>query len=276
MSKLLEALEEITGEPGDLTSTLQYIAQTAKRFFSADVCVILPINPITNKFIGSLTVSDNLLKRDNLSYQQPRPEGVTQQVLKQGILLVENLEVAPEYQNEFTRTERIRSFAGLALFARNRQQCLGAFYLNFRRQQQFSHSDYELLQTFADRVSFILQETWLLRRYQEVARIGQEINHELATVDVLFEKLRKHIGGILDTSDTLLLAVYQPQTNALDLYSEEQGSFTLRENVPLEGACQYVIETQQLLYIREMGKEVEYLEFKPVLVHTTGIGPGES
>ena len=66
---LLDALEGTTGEPGDLTSTLQHVAYTAKTLFAADACVIFAINPITNYFIGSLTVAGNLLKRDNLSYK---------------------------------------------------------------------------------------------------------------------------------------------------------------------------------------------------------------
>ena len=45
--ELLDALEETTGEPGDLASTLRHIAQTAKTFFAADACVIFAINPIT-------------------------------------------------------------------------------------------------------------------------------------------------------------------------------------------------------------------------------------
>jgi hypothetical protein len=57
-----------------------------------------------------------------------------------------------------------------------------------------------------------------LKRYQEVANIGQEINHELSTVDILFQKLQTHAASVLDTSDTFLLAIYQPQTNNIDVY----------------------------------------------------------
>src|SRR5690348_15524169 len=90
IDELLDALEQITGEPGDLTNVLQHIAQTAKTFFAADACAIFAINPITNQFIGSLTVIGNVLKRDNLS--QPRAEGIALQVLSRGILLVPDLE----------------------------------------------------------------------------------------------------------------------------------------------------------------------------------------
>src|SRR5256714_615461 len=221
VGKLLDALEGTTREPGDLTSTLQHIAQTARTFFGADTCVIFAINPITNHFIESLTVAGNLLKRDSLAYKQPRPEGIAPQVLKQGVLLVEDLEAAPEYQSIFTRSEAIRSFAGLALRMKHSQKPLGVLYLNFRQQQQFSTDDRELFQFFADQASFILQETWLLQRYQAVARIGEEINHEFGTIDILFQKLQKYLPDILDTTYALLLAVYQPQTSTLDVYLEE-------------------------------------------------------
>src|SRR6266566_4555852 len=129
VNELLDTLEEITADPGDLTSILQHIAQTAKTFFGADSCVIFAINPITNHFIGSLTVAGNLLKRDNLSYKQPRPEGIAPQILKQGVLLVEDLEAAPEYHSIFTRSEGIRSFASLALYMKRSQKPLGVLYL---------------------------------------------------------------------------------------------------------------------------------------------------
>jgi len=275
VNELLDALEEITVDPGDLTRILQHIAQTAKIFFCADSCVIFAINPITNRFIGSLTVAGNLQKRDSLSYKQPRPEGIAPQVLRQGILLVEDLEAIPDYHSIFTRTEGIHSFAALALQLRNRQKPLGVLYLNFKQKRQFNSADHELFQIFADRASFILQETWLLRRYQAVAHIGEEINNELATVDILFQKLRKHLVDILDINYALLLAVYQPQTNTLDLYLEEEGHFILRENDPLEGACQYVIETQQTVFIREMSKEAAHLPFRPIEI-ITGKDPKES
>jgi GAF domain-containing protein len=272
--ELLELLERTAGDPGDLTGTLQHIAQTAQTFFAADDCVILAINPISGRFIASLTIAGDL-PEEQISFEQPRPQGNAQEVLKQGVLLVEDLEVTPERHSTFTRLEGIRSFAGMALQTKYSQKPLGVLYLDFRQPHQFSFDDHELFQLFADQASYILQETWLLQRYQEVARIGQEINHELSTVDNLFQKLQKHIAEILDTSYALLLAVYQPQTKTLDLYLEEEGHFIFVENDPLEGACQYVIETLKPLFIRQISKEAETLPFKPVEI-VTGSGSKES
>lgn len=236
ISELLDVLERNSGDPGDLTSTLQHIAQTAQTFFGVDDCVILAINPISGRFIASLTIAGDLLD-EQISFEQPREYGNTQEVLKQGLLLIEDLERMPKYHSTFSRIEGIRAFAGVALRTKYSQKPLGVLYLDFRKPQKFSVDDQELFQLFADQASYILQETWLLQRYQEVARIGQEINHELSTAENLFQKLQKNAGDILDTSYALLLALFQPHTSTLNLYLEEEGHFIFLENDPLEGAC---------------------------------------
>jgi GAF domain-containing protein len=115
----------------------------------------------------------------------------------------------------------------------------------------------------------------LLRRYEEVAKIGQEINHELSTPGVLFQKLHKRVGSVLDTSDAFLLAIYQPQTNTLDMYMDDRGQYLIRENDVLSGACKHVIETKETLLVRQMSEEAKHLPFQRVQI-TTKSGPKES
>ena len=79
IGELLDVLERTTGEPGQLTSTLRHVAETAQRFFAADDCVIYAINPITGRFVESLTIAGGLVASKAL-FKQPRPEGVTQRV----------------------------------------------------------------------------------------------------------------------------------------------------------------------------------------------------
>ncbi len=156
---LLESLERTTGEPGDLDGTLHHIAQTAQTFFGASDCVILAINPITGSFITSLTVAGDLREK-NVPFEQPGAQELAQQVLKEGVLLVENLDTIPAYQSTFTRLEDMHAFAGLALRTSYRPKPLGVLYVNFRHAQQFNLHDRELFQLFAEQASFILQETW--------------------------------------------------------------------------------------------------------------------
>ncbi|GHO96646.1 hypothetical protein KSF_066940 [Reticulibacter mediterranei] len=268
ISKLLDALEPISQGPGDLTSTLQHIAQTAQTFFRADSCIIFAINPITSRFITFINTV-NSLQKDTISYQNSRSEEFAQEVLTQRVLLIENVELTPDHNNRFIKLEGIHSLGALALRMRHTHKPLGVLYLNFKQQQKFSAEDCELFQFFADQASNILQEAWLLRRYQEIARIGQEINQALTTVEILFQKLQRHVADILDIRYAFLLAVYQPQTNRLDLYLGEKGHSSIRADDPLVGACRYVIETQETLFIRELSKEAKTLPFQPIDIRNT-------
>ena len=77
----------------------------------------------------------------------------------------------------------------------HKQKPLGVVCLYFKQlpsKSSYFESEEKLFQIFATQASFILQETWLLRRHQEVARIGQEINQEPSDVSTLFERLQKH------------------------------------------------------------------------------------
>ncbi len=292
IGELLNVLERTTGEPGQLTSTLKHIAETAQRFFAADDCMIYAINPITGRFVESLTIADDLVESKAL-FEQPRSEEVTQQVLQQGVLLIEQLEKRPEYHNTFTQARGIQAFVGLALYMKYGQKPLGVLYLDFKDPQRFSSDDHELFQIFAEQSSYILQETWLVRRYREVARIGQEINQELATVDApfqelqhngsvggqrlhlatvdaLFQKLQQHVTGILDISYTLLLALYLSPINMLEIYMYEEGETLFYHSLSPKGAIKHVVETQRTFFGRHMSKEEAQLPFQRVSVPETG------
>src|SRR5262249_6679826 len=172
------------------------------------------------------------------------------------------------------RGEDIRSFVGMALRMKHSQKALGVLYLNFMRQKQFRTSDQELLQIFAEQASFILQETWLLRRQREVARIGQEINQELDTVDILFQNLKMRAAGILDIGHTLLLSVYQQQSNTADLYLQEEGRYISYEHRPPRGACEYAIKTRQTIFVEHLSEQAEHLPFQ--IAHIPETEPKES
>jgi hypothetical protein len=95
---------------------------------------------------------------------------------------------------------------------------MAVLYIDYREIYQFGKQDFVLFRFFAHQASHILHSTWFLRRYQEVTRIGQEINQELDIVDALFHKLHRHATGILDIQHLLQLAIHQPETGTIDLY----------------------------------------------------------
>ncbi len=263
-TQILQRVNEVSanlvrtpGSLGDLDTVLQHIAQTAQDAFDTDACVILAFNPITANFIGSQIVVGDLHVQNELLHDRPRPNGVTQQVLKEGLILVPDLDITPQYHNPFTRTEGFRSFAGIAICSRHRKRPLGVIYLDFRQPKAFNSLDYEHFKIFATQATLLLQETWLEIHLAEVSRIGQEINHNLALVDDLFQELQKYVDNILDDSHSLLLGVYQSQTNTLDLHIREQKKTSFL-NIPLQGTYKDVIETQTSRFIPELSAEAEH------------------
>lgn len=260
-NEVLTILARTPGSRGDLNNALRYIAKTAQDAFKSDACAIIAFNPITRKFIGSRIVTGDLDESKNSLPDKPRPDGITQQVLNEGILLVEDLHNTPQYYSPFTRNGDFRSFAGIAMRTRHRQRPLGVIYLDFKLPRTFSKTDYEYFRSFAAQAAFLLQETWVENHLEEVALIGQEINHNLATAEDLFQELQLYKNNILDESHTLVLGVYQPQTNTLDLYSKEGDEATFT-NIPLRGAFKEVIESQKELFIREMSDEADEIRLQ--------------
>ncbi len=166
-------------------------------------------------------------------------------------------------------SEGIQSFAAVALFTRPQRKPLAVLYLDYHETHHFSSDDRVLLRVLADQVTVALQQTWLLHRYAEVTRIGQEINQEIATVDSLFRKLHSLIGKILDTSHFFMLAVYQGQTNTLDYYlaeSQRAGErFDYQTNRPFAGACGWVIQEQKPLLIAHRSSQANLpIELVPI------------
>lgn len=114
----------------------------------------------------------------------------------------------------------------------------------------------------------------LQQRLQDVARIGQEINQELGTVDDLFDKLRKHITDLFDASHVLLLVVRQSQSDKVDLYVQEEGHCDFQKNIQPAGLAGEVIEKREEKYIEYKSRDIES---QPVQPHVfEGTRPMES
>src|SRR5207248_2045717 len=158
-------------------------------FFNSDACAIVAMNPITKRLTRSQSVSRDLQKSNFEAFEPALPEWLFQKFLEQSVFVVEDLALMSELHTPFTRSEGVRSLAALALRMRYHQRAPGVLYLYFKQQRPFNAEELELFHFFASQASLILQETWLQLRHQIVAHIGQDINHELATIDILFQKL---------------------------------------------------------------------------------------
>lgn len=266
LNELLEVLPPIRDELENFANTLQRVADVAQAFFNADISGIIGINPITKTFITPFMVAGNTHSKDTAHYEQM----ISQEMLQQSnsVLFFESVADVPEHQYSLTKLEHIHSFVVLVFSTKKRQGPLGVLYLYFKQQQQFSSHKRELFQLFIKQVCFLLQEAWLLKRYQAVAQVGKEINQQLDSVESLVQKLKQHIGDILDIRHAFLLADYQPQTNSIDVYLEEEGHAVRVSDKPLTGACRYVIEKQQTLFINHYSQET--LPFEIDFITGTG------
>ena len=253
INELLEVLLPIRDEFGNFEDTLKRIALVAQKLFKSDVNCIFGINPITSKLITSLVVTEDGLAQNQLSDEQMIPLEILLE--STGVFIVENLEDAPQYLRTTRMTLPFRSLAVIAFSSKHHQTPLGVLYLYFKQKQRFGPMDEELFSFFMSQVSFLLQEAWLLRRYQAVAQIGKEINQQLDTVENLVQQLKKFVGEILDIHHAFLLADYQPQTNTIDIYLEEEGRPVRVPENPLEGASGYVIQTQETVLIKHYSQE---------------------
>ena len=82
---LFEALEQMSGDPGDLSNTMKHIAQTAQKFFHADACFIFAMNPITQRFTTSQAVVGDMLKSNKVTFEPPKPHTNSSNVFSTGM-----------------------------------------------------------------------------------------------------------------------------------------------------------------------------------------------
>ena len=267
---LLVTLAGEHGDPSSLKDTLKRIARAARAFFQASVCTVIAINPITRRLIASETEPHAALDKTTIN-ESPQLEDLIQRTFEQKSIELISLDKLIGFQHP--AVDGSAYFASLPLNIQHSQKPLGIICLYFNQQQRQSLENQEnkeqLFRNFSAQAAFVLQETWLLRRHKEVARIGKEINQELLDVETLFKKLQKHAAGILATSDELMLAIYEPQTNMLDLYLKEEGRPTRSIRWPLQGASEYVIKTQEILFIRHLSEERKHLPYQPGHVEGT-------
>ena len=290
IGRLLSRLADAQGEPGDLESALRGIAEAALEYLSADLCVVFAVNPITEKFIWPPNLAGKLVGGQTTKLENPPLGGVACEILDSSVpLFVAELTLQPLYQSAFTSLERIISFAAIVLRTERDRKPLAVLYLDYREPYHFDDDYRDQLCLFAKQAARALQNTWFIRRYRDVLRISTEINLNLTSVDDLFERLHKHVAGILDTSSFLMLAVHHPETNTLDRYMVEEGIPKTIRALELSGAPKWIIENRRSQRIGDLSVEraglpfelipidsteqyKESLLFVPLLLHDTALG----
>jgi GAF domain-containing protein len=265
----VRALLATTRDPGNLDSALQRIVDVAGDLFASDLCAILALNPVTGHPIAPLRHSGHLIGDAETISAPPAADGITSRVLQAGTVFVENIEAHPAYQRPFVTEQAIQAFAALTMKGAARNQPLAVLYIDYRTARAFGSAEQGQITLFATIAGEVLQQTWLLHRYAEVARIGKELNHELSTVEALFQQLYQLTGEILDTSHVLLLAVHYPERATLDLFTVEQGVEHQRYDDTIDGFCAQVMSDRRTLLVKHLSAERAGLATNPIPIAGT-------
>ena len=247
LTNLFQSLRAESKEPGDLTDILNRIAKTAKEYFSPDLCVIFPMNPITGLFLKDTPIYKGKIAAPNLKFDYPRKEGLTKKILHSKILA---LNILPEkFQSPKVKAEKIISVIGISLYTKRHDKPLAVMYLDYRKARKFSGDFINDLRLFAELASSELQSTWFIRRYREIAKIGQDINENFEDIQQMFGSVFEHIKGILDVGFYFSLATYDFRKNKADLYLVDKGKHKTRYDYSLRksSATSWVLRNLQVI-----------------------------
>jgi GAF domain-containing protein len=243
--KILE-LDLDPKEPGNLEVALQTVATAGKETFAASGCLAIAINPITGWVVDSVMAGQNTDGKP-VDVEQVERTGIVRETFAREMWQVNQSQTTAGAAQAVSELTGFKSFVAVAIRTRRRRRALGILCLGFNGDPSIGPEDAALLGVFAGRTSTVLRNTWYLRRYQEVVRIGQDLNQQLETHETLFRQLRAEVADILDVSSFFMLAVHQPQTERLDLYTNANGENRVEFSAPVAGACAEVLRTQKSL-----------------------------
>src|SRR5262249_30180212 len=114
-----------------------------------------------------------------------------------------------------------KGFSRLAAMAFNttrEKKAMAVLVLGFRRRRMHWRIERDLLKHFNSKWLPVLENVWLLGRYREIVKVGQDINQTLKEPRELFEHLFRQVSKILDTKYFFMLAVYHEQNNKIDYH----------------------------------------------------------
>lgn len=242
---------------GDFNETLRGIALAGRNIFEAQVCTIVAIDPISQNYYGPL-VSRGVALPEEAVYAYAEKLRAQQELNPQeNFLLVR--EAGAGGESDPAPGDEFRTVAAALATTQRRRRPLAVILLGFKESPKFDLDLKILLRMFTERVASVLYNTWSLSRYNRVARIGQEINQSLRTVELLFPKLTNNIKDILDISYCFMLAVYNQQSDTLDCLLLDGGEYKEFRNLPMDGASAHVIRNPKTLFIKHLSREADKL-----------------
>lgn len=227
LERMLEHLSAISKKPGDLRTALESIAQAALDLFSADLCAVYAMNPVTRNFLDppvSPVWKGSSLPGTEIRLDTPRPQGITNSVIAKGEpVVIPSLRRKRGMSNDFTKEQGICSVVAIPLITPTSGKVLAVIYIDFRQVQTWRRTRREFLGRFASQAAMALQSVWFLRRYRSIAKAGQRINQKVSGPAELIETLRLHLRDVIETESCFVLALRDKDSDNLTLYGKVDG-----------------------------------------------------
>ncbi|MFN0111028.1 MAG: GAF domain-containing protein [Blastocatellia bacterium] len=258
------------GEPANLDEVLRVIAQSVREAFSAEVCLAVAINPINHWIIEHPAVTGDFSESE-ASGTHLHLDSIVHRAITQELVILDRSAESEKQELRQIGLPNVFSLTAICLRSRKSRKPFAVLFIGYHKPHTFDAAEQSNLKSFAEHAAQVLKNAWLLRRYHEVGRIGQELNLNLEEpLETLFENLHKQLADIVDTSYFMMLAIHQPrrpvatdhsaEVKFVDMYMWERGEVKVRRLPPEYPIFQS--DSPKLIrhYDKEIGKTVTPLK----------------
>ena len=255
---------------------LSKTSQEKRRVSSRGFCAVQAVNPITQIWYDNAVVTGSLPSEHSEEIIQEQLRSFAERVRQHEGLYVENRPLLAKDSPIEPVLKGFATVAGVAFYTKREKKPMAVLLLGFRKRRRLRKIEKDLLNLFTDQWLPVLENVWLLGRYREVVKIGQEINQTLKEPRDLFEQLFESVSKILDTKYFFMLAVYHQQNKTIDYHMAYQGNIKHSQNQALDmelseaqrfkSGCAYVIEKKEPLIEVHCSQNLNpKVEFKSLL-----------
>jgi GAF domain-containing protein len=178
ISKVRKAAHAVTqiAARGQITPTLDSIAQLTKDVVNCDAVVLFEFNPTTHRISHPFTmVGVNHPHWDTMGTAFPPDSWLWNKLAAaEDEELAERVDQNPEYRDSrFAKVEGIKTFLMLRLRAAGRT--VGLMFANFRHYHRLTSSELDDLRLFAGQAAMAIRNAQLLRERQELATLSHTL-----------------------------------------------------------------------------------------------------
>lgn len=261
--------------PGNRVATQQRLAEEARNLFAADFCAVQAVNPITEILYADAVISGELPAETSPELIQEQLKSFADRVrthqgtyLKHRPRLSKNLKVEPVLS-------KFATIAGVTFYTKREKKPMAVLLLGYRRRRTLRKIEKDILKLFTDQWLPVLENVWLLGRYREVVKIGQDINQTLKEPGELFEHLFARVSKILNTEYFFMLGIYHQPNKTMDYHLAYQGGIQhfqksldveLTEGNRYKSGYAYAIEKKtQLVEVHRSANPAAQIEFKSLI-----------